>query len=85
MGSYHKIDKIRIEGGVLSLFVDDQEIKKALSEVSPLLAAASDMEVSTYEVSPSGYGIHWPLIDEDISVDGLLGMVHSPAQRKQSA
>jgi len=85
MGSYHKIDKIRIEGGVLSLIVDDQEIKKALSEVSPLLAAANDMEVGIYEVSPSGYGIHWPLLDEDISIDGLLGIVHSPAQRKQSA
>ncbi|MCA1752818.1 MAG: DUF2442 domain-containing protein [Flavobacteriales bacterium] len=23
-------------------------------------------------VSPSGYGVHWPLIDEDISFAGLL-------------
>lgn len=85
MGSYHKIDKIRIESGVLSLIVDDQKIEMALSEASPLLAAANDMEVGTYEISPSGYGIHWPLIDEDISIDGLLGIIHSPAQRKQSA
>ena len=27
---------------------------------------------------PSGYGIHWPLIDEDLSIDGLLGIVHTP-------
>ncbi|MBU1411132.1 DUF2442 domain-containing protein [Myxococcota bacterium] len=25
-----------------------------------------------YEVSPSWYGIHWPELDEDLSVDGLL-------------
>jgi len=30
------------------------------------------------EISPSGYGIHWPLLDEDLSVDGLLGIIHAP-------
>nr|WP_253276482.1 DUF2442 domain-containing protein [Synechococcus sp. PCC 6312] len=25
-----------------------------------------------YQVSPAGYGIHWPLIDEDLSINGLL-------------
>jgi hypothetical protein len=29
-----------------------------------------------YEISPSGYGIRWPLIDEDLSIDGLLGVRH---------
>ena len=23
-------------------------------------------------------GIHWPLIDEDLSIDGLLGVEHKP-------
>ncbi|MDP2982675.1 MAG: DUF2442 domain-containing protein [Candidatus Latescibacter sp.] len=30
-----------------------------------------------YKIQPSGYGIHWPLIDEDIAIDGLLGIVHT--------
>ena len=25
------------------------------------------------ELSPGGYGIHWPLLDEDISIGGLVG------------
>ncbi len=24
------------------------------------------------ELSPGGYGIHWPLVDEDLSINGLL-------------
>jgi hypothetical protein len=24
------------------------------------------------ELSPGGYGIHWPLLDEDLSISGLL-------------
>jgi hypothetical protein len=28
-------------------------------------------------MSPSGYGIHWPLVDEDLSIDGLIGAIHA--------
>lgn len=30
-----------------------------------------------YWLSPSGYGLHWPEVDEDLSVDGLIGTRHS--------
>lgn len=46
---------------------------------------ASEIERNTYEISPSGYGIHWPLIDEDISIDGLLGIVHVPEKKRKIA
>ena len=85
MNVYHKVDEIRIENGILSLSVDGQPISKTLTEISPALASASDKEINHYEISPSGYGIHWPLIDEDISIDGLLGVEHSSPQWKKSA
>jgi hypothetical protein len=31
-----------------------------------------------FEISPSGYGIHWPDVDEDLSIDGLIGVTHAP-------
>jgi hypothetical protein len=42
-------------------------------------------ERNNFEVSPSGYGIHWPLIDEDLSIDGLIGIVHTPPDKVISA
>ncbi len=39
---------------------------------SERLARASFVERSRAELSPSGYGIHWPLIDEDLAVGPLL-------------
>jgi Protein of unknown function (DUF2442) len=39
---------------------------------SERLARASVVERSRAELSPSGYGIHWPLIDEDLAVGALL-------------
>jgi len=83
MNIYHKVDEVRMENGFLFLCVDGQSISKALIEISPVLVTASDKELSHYEISPSGYGIHWPLLDEDISIDGLLKIHHSPPQRNQ--
>jgi hypothetical protein len=39
---------------------------------SERLAHASLAERNRAELSPSGYGIHWPLIDEDLAIGPLL-------------
>lgn len=41
-------------------------------DCSPTLAAASELERSILRKSPSGYGIHWPLLDEDLAVGPLV-------------
>ncbi|MDO8965439.1 DUF2442 domain-containing protein [Algoriphagus sp.] len=43
-----------------------------LKVVSSKLLDASEGERNLYRISPSGYGIHWPLIDEDLSIEKLL-------------
>lgn len=40
----------------------------------PRLRDATPEQRNRYEFSGHGYGIHWPDIDEDISVPGLLGL-----------
>lgn len=85
MAAYHQITNVSIEKGALCLEVDGQAMRKPLSGLSVRLAQASDAELKYFEISPSGYGIHWPLIDEDISIDGLLGIEHRPAQWKKIA
>lgn len=39
---------------------------------SERLARATPVERSLAELSPSGYGIHWPLVDEDLAVGPLV-------------
>jgi hypothetical protein len=41
-------------------------------ECSGRLARASALEREHAQLSPSGYGIHWPLIDEDLAVGPLI-------------
>ena len=38
----------------------------------PRLLAATAKQRAEWEVAGGGYGIHWPQIDEDLSVEGLL-------------
>ena len=85
MKKYHILEKIHIENDILSLTIDGTSHQFHLAEISDNLAGASDHERKKFEVSPSGYGIHWPLIDEDLSIDGLLGVRHSPNIEKDKA
>ena len=41
-------------------------------QCSERLARASQAERDRAELSPSGYGIHWPLIDEDLAIGPLV-------------
>jgi hypothetical protein len=38
----------------------------------PRLSKATRAERENYEIGPAGIGIHWPDIDEDLSVAGLM-------------
>jgi hypothetical protein len=57
---------------------DGREIKAPLAWF-PRLQAASKEDRSVWETSAAGYGIHWPRIDEDLSVEGLLRSGAEPA------
>lgn len=70
--SLQLISDLRFDRNQLILSVDEKEIKIDLAKISIKLLNASDVERTMYKVSPSGYGIHWPIIDEDISVNELL-------------
>ncbi len=38
----------------------------------PRISGANREQLEKFEISPSGYGIHWPELDEDLSVLGFL-------------
>ena len=78
MEKSHEIKNMKFEGDVLVITINGEIKRFELKVISSALEKASAAERSCFEISPSGYGIHWPLIDEDISIDGLLGIVHAP-------
>ena len=71
----HNIQNINFDENQMELDIDGRILKVALGNVSSKLLHASEIERNFYKVSPSGYGIHWPLIDEDLSIEALLKSV----------
>lgn len=82
---YHEISDVCVTETELQLTIDGAARTFPLAEVSALVANADRVKRELVEVSPSGYGLHWPLLDEDVSVDGLLGVRHQPSGRKRLA
>ena len=59
------------------LRVDGREYMIDVAKQSRKLADATPGQRENFVVSPAGYGIHWPDLDEDLSIDGLVGIAHS--------
>jgi len=57
----------------LIIRLPDREVRIPWDQCSPILAAATTEQRRRAELSPGGYGIHWPLLDEDLSIGGLVG------------
>ena len=51
----------------------------------PRLLQASQNDRDDWQIAGGGFGIHWPTIDEDLSVDGLLRGAPAPPVREMSS
>lgn len=84
MEKAYNISDLRFEKDYLILVVDNQTLKLKLKDISRKLLKATEQERKDFKISPSGYGIHWRLLDEDLSVNGLLKLNQSKILQKQT-
>ena len=72
---------LKVEPRAMAVVCSDDELRVSLTDGRglsvpiawfPRLAHASPAERSNYELLGEGQGIHWPDVDEDISVLGLI-------------
>jgi hypothetical protein len=68
----HPISSIQFKGDIMILQSAQQTYKWKVTDISKKLSMAPDTVRNNFIISPSGYGIHWPQIDEDLSINGLL-------------
>ncbi|MBI2989057.1 MAG: DUF2442 domain-containing protein [Deltaproteobacteria bacterium] len=63
---------MRVDKHYLLVKVDGKDCRIDLRIYSKRLASADERTKMNFVVSPSGYGIHWPELDEDLSIDGMI-------------
>jgi hypothetical protein len=85
MTLHHTVQSLEFEAEWMVLTVDNHTYRLPIAQSSSRLAAASQAERQIYRISPSGYGIHWPAIDEDLSIDGLLQIAESESSNANAS
>ena len=80
-----------IEPRLTDIDIDDNEIKAFLTDGRTIsvplawswrLSEATKKQRAHYKIIGDGQGVHWPDIDEDISVEGMLFGI--PARRPKN-
>ena len=67
-----KVMNVTITDDTLSVDLTDGRTIAVPLVWYPRLAYGTDKERSSFQIAGAGYGIHWPDLDEDIGIEGLL-------------
>ncbi len=67
-----KIIQVRVSEDTLSVDLEDGRTIAVPLSWYPRLVYATEEERQNFRIVGAGYGIHWPDLDEDIGVEGLL-------------
>ncbi|WP_372808792.1 DUF2442 domain-containing protein [Pontiella sp.] len=76
MNRIHEVELKGFKGRILELVIDGHPHSIDLAKESNKLAQATQAQLEDFTVSPSGYGIHWPQVDEDLAIDPIIGVQH---------
>lgn len=67
-----KIISVTVTDDTLSVDLEDGRTIAIPIGWYPRLAYGTPAERANFQISGAGYGIHWPDLDEDIGVEGIL-------------
>ena len=81
MHKMHKVRNVIFDNSHLKLKIDGKVYIFDLRKISKRLSNASAAQRHKFEISPSGYGIYWLIIDEDLSIEGLLAAKYDKARK----
>lgn len=63
---------LKVENDLLTAVISDGRIVSIPIAWFSRLIKATEKQLNNFEISPSGYGIHWPDLDEDISIKAFV-------------
>lgn len=64
--------KLSVENDMLVATFSDGRIVSIPTVWFARLRNASQSQLNNFQISPSGYGIHWADLDEDVSIKAFL-------------
>ena len=80
----YRVSSVRVDDDYLRVVVNDVEYWLSMAKIatySDRLLKATREQREKYEVSTTG--IHWPALDEDLSIKGLIRDAEKVVERRQ--
>jgi hypothetical protein len=72
MEKLYEVSHVAVNGHQLSFKVNGIAVICNLAKISEVLANATQEQIANVIVDSIGVGFHWPALDEDLSVNGIL-------------
>jgi len=66
------VKKAWYENGMICLLMSDKKEIRFPVEVNNKLKNANDLQRNNIDIICNGTGLHWPDLDEDLSVSGII-------------
>lgn len=76
------IRQVRFDSGNLVVELSDGRTIGTPIGWYPRLEKATDVERAHWRLIGQGVGVHWPDVDEDLSLDGMLAGRSAPSGRR---
>ena len=73
-----RISGAQVSESKITFYLTDGRVVSVPLSWSWRLQEATPSERQNYEISPSGYGVRWPDVDEDLSARGVLRGTPAP-------
>ena len=70
--SLPRVTRVSVTDDTLSVDLEDGRTVSVPIGWYPRLAHGTSAERANVQISGAGFGIHWPELDEDIGVEGIL-------------
>jgi hypothetical protein len=67
-----RVTRVSVTDDTLAVDLEDGRTVSVPIGWYPRLAHGSSAERANVQISGAGYGIHWPDLDEDVGVEGIL-------------
>jgi len=77
-GPSDRVADVHFGDGTMSVDLEDGRTITVPLEWYPRLGRATPEQRSNWQIAGAGFGIHWPEIDEDLAVEGLLRGAAAP-------
>jgi len=83
VGTEARVNHVRVTKNEIIAYLADGRVIRVPLAWSWRLSDATPAQRANFRLIGAGHGIHWPDVDEDISVEGMLHGSPAPRPRKR--